>query len=57
VTVLGKLDQLTYIIAPEEPAEKELLLRSLRQWQLRPGKLDGQPVALEVLLIIPREGG
>lgn len=57
VTVLGKLDQLSYVIAPEEPAEKDLLLHSLRQWQLRPGTLDGQPVAVEVLLIIPREGG
>lgn len=56
VTALGKLDQLTYVIAPEEQVEKELLLHSLQQWQLRPGKLDGQPAALEILLIIPREG-
>lgn len=56
VTVLGKLDHLTYVIAPVEQVEKDLLLHSLQQWEIRPGKLDGQPVALEVLLIIPREG-
>jgi hypothetical protein len=31
------------------------LLCSLQQWLIRPGKLDGQPVALEVLLVVPRD--
>jgi len=55
VTALGRLDQLTYVIAPEEQVEKDVLLHSLQQWQLRPGKLDGQPIALEILLIVPRD--
>lgn len=55
VTALGRLDQLSYIIAPEEQAEKDFLLHSLQQWQFRPGKLNEQPVALEILLIIPRD--
>lgn len=55
VTALGKFDQLTYLTAPEEQDEKDVLLRSLQQWQLRPGKVNGQAVALEVLLIIPRD--
>jgi len=56
VTAAGKFDQLTYVIAPPEQAEAGQLLHSLQQWQIRPGKLDGQPVMLEVLLIIPRDG-
>ena len=55
VTALGRLDQLSYVTAPEEQAEKDQLLHSLRQWQFRPGKLDNQPIALEILLIIPRD--
>ncbi|MFN7998305.1 MAG: hypothetical protein U0Q18_32085 [Bryobacteraceae bacterium] len=56
VTSSGKFDQLKYVIAPAGRAEKDLLLSSLDGWQLRPGKLDGQPVSLEILLIIPRDG-
>lgn len=55
VTALGRFDQLTFVIAPEEQADKDQLLHSLQQWQFRPGTLDRQPVALEILLIIPRE--
>lgn len=55
VTALGRLDQLSYVIAPEEQTEKDVLLHSLQQWQFRPGKLDGQPIALEILLIVPRD--
>ena len=55
VTALGKLDQLSYVIAPEEQAAKDLLLHSLQQWQFRPGKLNSQPVALEILLLIPSD--
>ena len=55
VDLLGKFDQLNYIVAPAEQTDKDLLLNSLRQWKIRPGRLDGQPIALEVLLIIPRE--
>jgi len=55
VTALGKFDQLGYVTAPDAAADKDLLLHSLEQWQFRPGKLDGQPTALEILLIIPRD--
>jgi len=27
----------------------------LRQWEFRPAKRDGQPIAVEVLLIIPED--
>jgi len=55
VTTLGRLAQLSYVIAPEEQVEKDLLFHSLQQWQFRPGKLDRQPIVLEILLIIPRD--
>jgi hypothetical protein len=55
VTALGRFGQLSYVLAPEEQTDKDLLLHSLQQWQLRPGTLDGQPIALEILLIIPRD--
>jgi hypothetical protein len=32
------------------------VLRALRQWQFRPARQNGQPTAVEVLLIIPRDG-
>ncbi|HUE01665.1 MAG TPA: hypothetical protein VMR62_18990 [Bryobacteraceae bacterium] len=53
VTAEGKFDQLSYVTEPEEQSEKDQLLHSLQQWQLRPGKMDGKPIALEILLIIP----
>jgi hypothetical protein len=49
------LDQLTYVHAPDEQADKDLLLHSLQQWQFRPGTLARQPIALEILLIIPSD--
>jgi len=55
VTTVGKFDQLAYVIAPAEQTEAGQLLHSLQQWLIRPGKLDGQPVALEVLLVVPRD--
>jgi hypothetical protein len=32
-----------------------LLLKSLKLWAFRPASRDGEPIAVEVLLIIPRE--
>jgi hypothetical protein len=55
-SALGRFDQLGYVIAPDEKAVADQLLHSLQQWQLRPAKLDGEPVAVEILLVIPREG-
>ncbi|HTQ54719.1 MAG TPA: hypothetical protein VMI94_09685 [Bryobacteraceae bacterium] len=57
VTTEGQFAQLAYVTAPEQPAEKDVLLRFLAQWQLRPGKLNGQPTAVEILLIIPADRG
>mgnify|MGYP000415725025 CR=1 FL=1 len=36
-------------------AERDYILRVLQRWQFRPATRDGQPVAVEVLLIIPRQ--
>jgi hypothetical protein len=48
----GHFEQLT-LAMPSEFPQKELLLASLRKWEFRPAKRDQQPVAVEVLLIIP----
>ncbi|MDQ2840156.1 MAG: hypothetical protein M3Y72_03775 [Acidobacteriota bacterium] len=50
----GNFEQLA-LLFPSELEQKELLLRSLNQWAFRPAKRDGEPTAVEVLLIIPRE--
>jgi hypothetical protein len=49
----GHFEQLALIL-PKELAEKKLLLNSLAQWEFRPATRDGQPIKVEVLLIIPR---
>lgn len=36
-------------------AERDYILRVLQRWQFRPATWDGRPVAVEVLLIIPRQ--
>jgi hypothetical protein len=43
------------LVFPNEFPKKELLLSSLRKWEFRPAKRDQQPIAVEVLLIIPGE--
>jgi hypothetical protein len=50
----GHFEQLT-LAMPSQFPQKELLLSSLRRWEFRPARRDQQPVAVEVLLIIPRE--
>lgn len=54
LTAEGHFDQLALVL-PDQLAEKDLLLRSLRQWEFRPAAKDGVPTSVEVLLIIPRE--
>ena len=49
----GQFDKLA-MIYPAEIDNQALLLRSLNQWAFRPASRDGVPVAVEVLLIIPR---
>jgi hypothetical protein len=50
----GKFDQLAMVF-PEELEKKVLILDSLKLWAFRPASRDKVPVAIEVLLIIPRE--
>lgn len=55
VTVEGRFDQLAMVF-PQNPEGKDLLIQALNRWTFRPAKRDGEPAAVEVLLIIPREG-
>ena len=50
----GHFDQLA-LVFPQELEKRDLLLRSLGQWEFRPASRDGVPTGVEVLLIIPRE--
>ncbi len=50
----GRFEQLAMVF-PDDLETKELLLTSLRGWAFRPASRDGEPTAVEVLLIIPRE--
>ncbi len=54
LTSAGQFDQLAMVF-PEELEKKELLLKSLKLWEFRPANRDGEPITVEVLLIIPRE--
>jgi hypothetical protein len=54
VNVEGHFEQLALVL-PNAFPQKELLLSSLRKWEFRPAKRDQQPIAVEVLLIIPGE--
>lgn len=48
----GHFEELS-VVFPNGLAEAPFVLGSLRQWQFRPGKSNGQVSRLEVLLIIP----
>jgi len=50
----GRFDQLAMVF-PDELKDRDLLLNSLKLWEFRPASRDGEPVAVEVLLIIPRD--
>ena len=50
----GRFEKLALVL-PVGFQQKDLLVSSLRQWEFRPAKRDGQPIAVEVLLIIPGE--
>jgi hypothetical protein len=51
----GQFEQLG-LVYPGEVAEQEKLLGALRQWAFRPASRAGQAVAVETLLIIPKQG-
>jgi len=50
----GRFEQLAMVF-PDDFETKDLLLTSLKGWAFRPASRDGEPTAVEVLLIIPRE--
>jgi hypothetical protein len=54
ITIEGRFDQLN-VLYPAAPDGKTLLLQALNKWTFRPAKRDGEPEAVEVLLIIPRQ--
>ncbi len=54
ITATGHFDQLT-VAFPPGLAEANFLLHALQQWQFRPAMQNGQPIPVEVLLIIPNE--
>ncbi|HEY6990960.1 MAG TPA: hypothetical protein VH369_21370 [Bryobacteraceae bacterium] len=54
VTVDGKFDKLS-LIFPDNLEKKNLLFNSLKLWEFRPAKRDGENTTVEVLLIIPRQ--
>ncbi len=54
ITSEGRFDQLS-LVFPEDLEAKTLLLKSLNEWAFRPASRDGQPIQVEILLIIPRE--
>ena len=50
----GRLESLA-IAFPSSFRYASFVLRTLRQWQFRPARQNGQPTAVEVLLIIPED--
>lgn len=50
----GHFDQLA-IVFPQQFPQTKFVLDALQQWQFRPASQNGQPTAVEVLLIIPEE--
>jgi hypothetical protein len=50
----GRFEQLA-LVYPNELSEQEKLLGALGQWNFRPASRDGQAVAVEALLVIPRQ--
>jgi hypothetical protein len=54
VNLAGRFERLT-VVFPPEFAQAKFLLEALNQWQFRAARQNGQPAAVEVLLIIPEE--
>jgi hypothetical protein len=52
VNTNGQFAQLS-VVYPPGFTEKDMLLRALKKWEFRPAMKEGQPVIVEVLLIIP----
>lgn len=54
VNVAGRLEQLSFVFPTDFP-NPDFMLGALRRWQFRPAMQNGEPVLIEVLLIIPRK--
>lgn len=54
LTVEGKLEQLA-LMAPTDLAQKETLFHALAEWRFRPAARKGEPVEVDLLLVIPRQ--
>jgi len=54
LTSAGQFEQLA-LVFPAELDKRDLLLKSLKLWAFRPASRDGEPIGVEVLLIIPRQ--
>jgi hypothetical protein len=50
----GRFQGLSVAFPPAFP-HAQFVLDALRQWQFRPAAQDGQPIKVEVLLIVPEE--
>lgn len=51
----GRFEKLA-LVYPNELPEQQKLLAALRQWSFRPARREGQAIAIEALLVIPRQG-
>src|SRR5271165_6740414 len=54
VNTTGCFEQLA-VVSPQELAQKEFVLDTLRTWKFRPAMQNGQVITVEVLLIIPED--
>lgn len=54
VNTSGKFEKLN-IVLPPEFTQAKFVLNALEQWQFRPASENGQPLPVEILLIIPEE--
>lgn len=54
ISAAGKFEHLT-AVGEIDPASGAKLVAALDQWQFRPASRDGEPSAVEILLIIPRD--
>ena len=54
LTSQGQLEQLALILPPDWP-QKSILFQALQLWKFRPAMKGGEAVAVEVMLVIPRQ--
>jgi hypothetical protein len=54
INLAGRFERLAMVFPPGF-AQAKFVLDALKQWEFRPARQNGQPAAVEVLLIIPEE--